>query len=193
MNILIHLIGLSLAAAQPGQTDNAVQNAICGPRCVQHILNSYGIKVELIDLIRECQWPDIEKGASVDSLIAALNQRGIYTLAIKPVTLNWKKPILAYSTADNGTNIGHFAVFSQTIDGKVSVWNSNSKVITPAVLVLTDDQPIDLHYLQQGSPYLAYCTLLLVMALIASIVFLRTRSRVINHLKATNPIFPEVV
>lgn len=55
----------------------AAGDLVCGPRCVQYVVQHYGGDENLTDLVREIQWPDLEAGSSFDSLKDALAKRGV--------------------------------------------------------------------------------------------------------------------
>jgi len=141
-----------LAENHQTKEKDRVYDSICGPRCVQYILRHYGIQVELHDLIRECQWPDVEAGASLNALIQSLNSRGIHTLPLKArqVQINWDKPILAY--VDNGEDrLGHFVVLQDLNNGDAKVWNAiENQTNRFAIMVFTDDAPIDGDYIRKN-------------------------------------------
>ena len=71
-----HMAGLLMALAfflltglrargddAPKEKDlKAINQVICGPRCVQYILRCYGRETPLSQLVREMQWPDLARG-----------------------------------------------------------------------------------------------------------------------------------
>jgi hypothetical protein len=88
------------------------RDSICGPRCVQMILAQYDKEVDLMDLVKETQWPEIENGANLAALEKALKSRGVFTCAIKlapEAELVWKHPVLVH--VDDGGTLGHFVVW----------------------------------------------------------------------------------
>ncbi len=101
-------------AFSPGEQPSGVPptDMVCGPRCVQFILEHYGIKEDLIDLVKEIQWPDFEAGASLGAIEAALRKRGIYTCALRmdpKDRLAWSAPVVLHLKGQ--TAIGHFMVW----------------------------------------------------------------------------------
>lgn len=85
---------------------------VCGPRCVRFILMCYGHREDLIDLIRELQWPQLESGSSVQSLSVALERRGIHTRSViigRNDVVRWNEPVLVHLTGSH--DIGHFVVW----------------------------------------------------------------------------------
>jgi ABC-type bacteriocin/lantibiotic exporter with double-glycine peptidase domain len=93
--------------------ERVVGDVICGPRCVQYLLRYYTKPdVDIFDLVRECQWPDIEGGATLDSLARALGKRGVYTTALRTApgaVIRWPCPVLLHMGGDGP--IGHYVVW----------------------------------------------------------------------------------
>jgi ABC-type bacteriocin/lantibiotic exporter with double-glycine peptidase domain len=87
---------------------------VCGPRCVKFLLQWYHKQdVPLIDLVREMQWPNIERGSSLEDIAHAINSRGISTLGCKVQdleALNWEFPVVLYLDSATGAPLGHFVV-----------------------------------------------------------------------------------
>lgn len=84
---------------------------ICGPRCVQFILQHYGIQADLIELVKEIQWPDFEAGASLAAIQDALQKRGIHACAMRidpQSRLRWNDPVLLHLKGD--TEVGHYVI-----------------------------------------------------------------------------------
>ncbi len=85
----------------------------CGPRCVQFVLDHFRSKVELIDLVREMQWPNVEAGTTLETVRNALTSRGVYTAAldIAPhARLDWPHPVIVHLNASRG-KLGHYVVW----------------------------------------------------------------------------------
>lgn len=104
---------------------------ICGPRCVRYILGCYGKpEPELIDLVREMQWPDLEMGASLASAEDALRARGIYTQALRltpGARLRWPYPVIVHLKGREAG--GHFVVrLPPEVNGEERVWAGLSGV-----------------------------------------------------------------
>ena len=82
--------------------------------CVQYVLDFFGKeKIDVIDLTREIQYPNLERGATLQAVAYALEKRGIHTfpMCIAPETrLRWPYPVIAHLKGENGS-IGHFAVW----------------------------------------------------------------------------------
>ena len=91
---------------------NAVQESgrqlVCGPRCVQSVLEQYGIKEDLIALIEEMQDGDVLRGCSLLEIKNALEERGLFTKVVKCGTFvlpKWEEPVVLHYGS------GHFVVF----------------------------------------------------------------------------------
>lgn len=112
---------LLLASAGFGQ-DSSIpyEDTYCGPRAVHRILKWYGIHEELITIIRESQWPQVEDGARLSDLVESLNQRGIHSKAIcLPVgySLHWEEPVIVHEPhQDLG---GHYYAARDVVNGDV--------------------------------------------------------------------------
>jgi ABC-type bacteriocin/lantibiotic exporter with double-glycine peptidase domain len=110
------------AEALPG----AANDNVCGPRCAWYVLRHYGHAVDLIEVVRETQWPNLEKGTTLAQLQAALERRGVHTRAVdvpKDVSLCWNHPAIVHLRNARG-NIGHFAVWIPSSNSRrVHVWD----------------------------------------------------------------------
>lgn len=73
-----------LASASPSRPaeEEFLANKFCGPQCVQRVLEYYGLEVDLLDLIREMQWPNTNAGSTLEGLSRSLEQRGLQTRAV---------------------------------------------------------------------------------------------------------------
>jgi ABC-type bacteriocin/lantibiotic exporter with double-glycine peptidase domain len=99
---------------------------VCGPRCVQFLLRYYGREDEqLIDLVRELQWPQLEAGTSLADIEANLRRHAIHTHALSlgaAARLDWPHPVVVHLDASDRT-MGHFVVLLPPMDGDVvTVW-----------------------------------------------------------------------
>jgi hypothetical protein len=105
-----------LRAQGPAPVDPRPQNGeadlVCGPRCVRQILGIYGMpEPDLIDLVREMQWPDIEAGSSLAAVDEALRRRGVHTARLRvgpQVRVRWPHPVIIHIDGDEGG--GHYIV-----------------------------------------------------------------------------------
>jgi hypothetical protein len=130
------------------------RDTVCGPRCVQMILGQYGKEVELIELVRESQWPAIEHGATLAALEQALTKRGVYTRAMKihpGAELTWKHPVLLHMNGQGSS--GHYVVWvpaSKTRGpvvwdwaGGTREWDRQTAALCSGNILLTAPSPID--------------------------------------------------
>lgn len=102
----------------------AWDDLVCGPRCAQYLLRYYGQEVDLIDLVREIQWPDLENGASLEAVDNALKRRGIHTFGMQlapHARLKWPYPALVLVKMD-GAKLGHFVVARPSLSKTLDVW-----------------------------------------------------------------------
>lgn len=112
------------AGAAPAQTDGAHRASrrfalICGPRCVEFILDWYGKKYELLDLVQELQGDKIYEPVSLAALADALRRRDIHSapLRLKPgARWDWPYPVVVH--LDVPTGHGHYVVWVPQPDGE---------------------------------------------------------------------------
>lgn len=131
-------------------------DVVCGPRCVEFVLRHYNrCDDELIDLIREMQWPDFEAGSTLSGIQSALEKRNVSTHAMQipaGARLRWDHPVILHLNGQENT-LGHFVVWlpSSTIR-QVQVWTGLPGVQTasasqlfsaPQSVLLTAPQPIE--------------------------------------------------
>jgi hypothetical protein len=114
-------------------------DAHCGPRCVHQILAHYGQTVDLIDLVREIQYPELNKPAQLDKLQASLESRNIHTVAIKTkwcTVVRWQYPVIVHALTSGGD--GHYVtLFSEhPIPGEEAGYSRTG------VYLLTSPNPI---------------------------------------------------
>lgn len=107
-------------------------DTICGPKCVQHVLEYYGCEEDVIKLVREMQWPKIESGVSLEKVADALSARNVHCLPMRisqSADLQWEHPIIAHLDVDD-SDIGHFVVWlPSTTAGEVRLWCGESGTI----------------------------------------------------------------
>jgi len=110
-----------------------IGDLICGPKCVLEILRLYEKEDEdLIRLVREIQYPDVRKGATLANIAQALEKRGIHTFAmgISPTArIVWQYPVIVHLNPKPGEEIGHFVVWLPESRGDtVQIWNMYARV-----------------------------------------------------------------
>lgn len=123
------LIGL-VAFVQDVPVDGAestsrVGDVVCGPRCVQFVLREHGIEADLIELVKEMQWPNIESGTTLDRVRAVLKERGVITdLVSIPKDSAYAAPSSAIiHIPDPKGDLGHFAVLLPSNNSEeVTLW-----------------------------------------------------------------------
>lgn len=102
---------------------------VCGPRCVHYLIGKYcpNDRTELIDVIREMQWPHLEEGTNLADLASGLQRRGIHSCAIKlgPTDeLAWPHPVIVHLNPDASGELGHFVVWlPPSQPGRTEVWS----------------------------------------------------------------------
>ncbi len=140
------------AAAEDSSRDN-----VCGPRCVRFLLSYYGKgqDVELIDLVREVQWPDMKSGATLSDLANQLRKYEIHTAMLKvspKAELCWRHPVLVHLKS-TGDGPGHYVVWlPESTESEAHVWSGLAGTSEVAVatlarkmsgnVLLTADTPI---------------------------------------------------
>ena len=110
--VLAALAGGRAVAQTPPEADAArTAPAICGPRCVEFVLDWYGRPADVTDLIGELQQGRTYQSVSLAALAESLVRRGIHTKAVQlswGATLDWPHPVVRHSTWPSGA--GHFTV-----------------------------------------------------------------------------------
>ena len=89
---------------------------LCGPRCVQFLLQYYDIEEPgLQEIVRETQWPRVEAGTSLGSLKRFVESRGLHTAAVRisdVSRLSWDYPVVVHwGEATSPGAVGHFVVW----------------------------------------------------------------------------------
>jgi ABC-type bacteriocin/lantibiotic exporter with double-glycine peptidase domain len=105
---------------------DAQNRMICGPRCVDCVMRWFDrTDQELIDLVREIQWPDLASGASLEKLQVALQRRGIETKLVDinpPSVFEWSYPAIVHLS--NPRPNGHFIVrLPGSKNGQERIWD----------------------------------------------------------------------
>lgn len=190
------------ATGELAEHEQSLDRVICGPRCVKYVLDFYGKgnNEELADLVRELQWPDFNRGASLRDLGEALNRRGIYTMAVtgnRGFCVEWEHPVIVHFGEDS-SNLGHFVVLLPSEDDKrARVWSGlagisdvpKKEIVEKSMgaILLTADHPINNEVVSNLAPWLSrssadswMCVANILAALLVTILFVayrRTRLR----------------
>lgn len=173
---------------------------LCGPRCVRFLLDFYGHSpdVDLLQLVREMQWPAMENGSSLVDIKAKLEDNGVYTQSAfidDPASINefsWRYPVVVHMKGDEGIgSLGHFSVLLPSSDKTTArVWCGLSGIQTcswrhlaqklSGYVLLTAPQSIDSILVNRLGP-LSYArqTLsigIIVACLLAIVVFVHRKT-----------------
>lgn len=111
---------LALLLTPPAWAQEAGSDRVCGPRCIQRILQHYGIRADLVDLIKEVQESDVNRGASLAELRRALKTRGIhcrYGKAAFLVVPEATQPVILH------INGNHFVVLEGWDGSEAIIWD----------------------------------------------------------------------
>ncbi len=151
--VVLLLAGVCSAPVAAQDPAASTGEAICGPRCVEFVLNWYDRPVEVSDLIWELQGGQSDRQVSASALDAALKKRGIHTQLVRISewkSPTWSYPALLHMRNENGS--GHFVVWVPPSEGKPSLlWDNGAgftKALTPSqsarlsgVAILTSREP----------------------------------------------------
>lgn len=130
-------------------------NVVCGPRCVQRVLQHYGQKVELIDLVIELQGAAIDRPANLADMKSALERRGVYAMGVRVrsidrlASLDWTGPVITHFSADGG----HFRVIfpARSDANSTCVWDGLAgATMLPIAEIATESSGV--HLLTSGLP-----------------------------------------
>lgn len=154
------------SSVQPMDRLDRSSRMVCGPLCVKEVLGHYGVDTEITKLVREMQWPVLERGATFTEIARALESRHIQIAALRWTAkrpLSWPYPAVLH-LAPVGGDMGHLVVLYPSSSEAALVWDTLgpvrrmnwtdvSKRMTGAVL-LTSPRPIsksDMWSLHWGS------------------------------------------
>lgn len=126
---IVAMIGAATGASAftpsvSGREQQQQYGAFCGPRCVKYLIIHYGQDCDLLDVIREAQWPDSERGATLAAIEAALSRRRIGTCGVAipfEADITWPHPVLVHLLHENGE--GHFVVWLEQLGRTSRVWD----------------------------------------------------------------------
>ena len=86
---------------------------ICGPRAVKYILSYYGEEMDLIELVHQMQWPELNAGIDFVGVKGALEARGVACKAVRIGRLRefrWKNPVVLHLRGQQ-SDLGHYVVW----------------------------------------------------------------------------------
>lgn len=148
---------------QPFATD-----FICGPRCLLEVLRrlDHQGNTDLVELVREVQWPNISDGTSLQALAEAARTRGLvaelrHLDAASLSELEWDYPCIVHTrpsglaTKEDGSRAGHFifldiksssssqASLFHGLSGEARIlWGDLEGVATGHILLFSVGEPI---------------------------------------------------
>lgn len=110
----IPLLATLACLAQAPAIAREANEFICGPRCVQRVLEHYGQDVELTDLVRELQGATVDRPASLAEMTRVLESRHVYAAGVRLSPrdlrhLSWPDAVIAHFN-HGGSSVGHFRV-----------------------------------------------------------------------------------
>ncbi len=110
------------------QDGDTPTDSFCGPRCVAFVLERSGVKADLVELVKELQWPSPEAGTTMLQLRDTIRRRGVAVTAVtlKPgqVPVLTGLAIMHHDDRTGTTKIGHYVVCFPTTD--LSTWETFS-------------------------------------------------------------------
>ena len=99
-------------------------DTVCGPRCVQALLRSYGHEVELIDLVRELHTGGVEQGTTLGQMQDAFTHRGLHAAVVHlpaGASLTWLEPAIVHLKPRPKQALGHFIVYLGEENGTATI------------------------------------------------------------------------
>lgn len=138
----VALLISSVASAEDSLSGSGARSLdqYCGPYCIQYLLKSHlNLHVDVVDLIKETQWPSLEAGADLQHLQECLNSRGVSTsaqLIDHADDLNWPAPVLVHlkqAVDSAGSSDQHFVVWLPSSTGqRIEIWDGGNGFRTMA-------------------------------------------------------------
>ncbi|MEO2031569.1 MAG: cysteine peptidase family C39 domain-containing protein [Planctomycetaceae bacterium] len=129
---VLSVLTMSAGRASADEQTETVQqlrelDVFCGPRCLEFVLEYYGQKETFTDLVREIQWPDVERGCSMLALKTSLGRRDVYSVALRrsPGTiLDWNMPAIVHLHRNGDSPLGHYVVWLPSSTSRTTrIWN----------------------------------------------------------------------
>jgi len=132
---LLFFFCLSLRSEEFSNITNQPQSfgdVICGPKCVQQVLRHYRQDEDIVNLIYEMQYPELQKGSGLSNVSAALEKRGIYTFAMRinpSARIVWRYPVIVHYLPPAEGALGHYVVWlPQSHENDVYVWDGKNGI-----------------------------------------------------------------
>ncbi len=145
LSVLLWCLGSALAIAQEplsfsrstGKTDEFTPDNVCGARCVQYLLHHYQVdSPDLLSVVRELQWPEIQAGASLADIQRLLVKHGVQTRPIKfPAShvVLCIHPCIVHLRPTPPSTIGHYVLLLPgSTWGRVQLWDVDGPKEVPA-------------------------------------------------------------
>lgn len=121
-------------ASSPGNIVDGT-NVICGPKCVDYVLNNYQLPSPgIVALTRELQGEDVLLGSSISDLSNFLIKSGVQTQVVGLTTnarIDSPYPAIVHLNPSPSTDLGHFVVWlpSSTIE-TVHYWDDHTGMVS---------------------------------------------------------------
>lgn len=123
---ILSMAALCVADAHHNLPGVDIGDLVCGPRCAAFVLSQFGVSTDLVELVHESQWPNIEAGCSLDDIARMLEKRGVRTRAIHVpdgATLRWQHPVVVHLQPRAASTLGHFVVWLPSSTSSVcDIW-----------------------------------------------------------------------
>lgn len=186
--VMLLLVNRGAIAADSAGGSASSSDQYCGPYCVQYLLKSQlNLSVDVVDLIKETQWPSLEVGADLQRLQESLNRRGIHTQALQigpGDDLVWQAPVLVHLNrpVESTSSDEHFVVWLPSSTAQqVDIWDGGNglRAMTPSafrslrsgyVLLTSMDQIADSRSsVIRRSPYISISAVVTVVLVIGCV------------------------
>lgn len=87
---------------------------VCGARCVHYLLRHYqGVAPDLMEIVRQIQWPDVSAGATLADMKDFLESHGVRTKAMKVAPghmVESTHPCILHLRPSAPTALGHYVI-----------------------------------------------------------------------------------
>ncbi|GIW97430.1 MAG: hypothetical protein KatS3mg111_0763 [Pirellulaceae bacterium] len=118
----------SMRGQEPEPAGIRYEDKACGPRCVEFLLKHFGHSADLIELIKELQWPDLEAGTNLETIKNCIISRGLYAYPVRFDSHDvpyLEAPIILHLGRNESSDGGHFCVLmpNSTKGHLVAIWD----------------------------------------------------------------------